>query len=165
MLRLQVNGQGRQIGDDVDPKTPLLWVLRDTLELDGPKYGCGIGACGACTVHMDGKPMRSCQIPLSAATKAKITTIEGLAKNGTLTRLQQVWIDMDVPQCGYCQAGQLMAATALLTQKPDPSDAEIDAAMTGNLCRCGSYNRIKAAIHAAAGRKTAQHEEDAHAGG
>jgi isoquinoline 1-oxidoreductase alpha subunit len=165
MLRLQVNGQERQIGDDVDPKTPLLWVLRDTLELDGPKYGCGIGACGACTVHMDGKPMRSCQIPLSAATKAKITTIEGLAKNGTLTRLQQVWIDMDVPQCGYCQAGQLMAATALLTQKPDPSDAEIDAAMTGNLCRCGSYNRIKAAIHAAAGRKTAQHEEDAHAGG
>jgi isoquinoline 1-oxidoreductase alpha subunit len=164
MIKLQVNGQEHQIKDDVDPKTPLLWVLRDTLELDGPKYGCGIGACGACTVHLDGKPMRSCQISVSQAAQAKITTIEGLATDGKLTRLQQAWIDLDVAQCGYCQAGQLMAATALLAQKPNPTDADIDAAMTGNLCRCATYNRIKAAIHKAAGKRTAQ-EETAHVGG
>ena len=158
MLRLQVNGKERQINDDVDPKPPLLWVLRDTLELDGPKYGCGIGACGACTVHLDGKPVRSCQIPVSQAAASKITTIEGLATDGSLTRLQQAWIDLDVAQCGYCQAGQLMTATALLAQKPNPTDADIDAAMTGNLCRCATYNRIKAAIHMAAGKKTAQAE-------
>jgi len=165
MIRLKVNGQERSITDEVDPKTPLLWVLRDNLGLDGPKYGCGIGACGACTVHINGKAVRSCQTPVSTVATASITTIEGLAGDGKLSRLQQAWIDLDVAQCGYCQAGQLMSATALLAQKPNPSDADIDAAMTGNLCRCATYNRIRAAIHAAAGKKTAQTEETINAGG
>jgi isoquinoline 1-oxidoreductase alpha subunit len=165
MLQLQVNGQMRQVEAEVDPKTPLLWVLRDHLGLDGPKYGCGIGACGACTVHLDGKAVRACQIPLAAAAASKITTVEGLARDGKLSRLQQAWIDLDVAQCGYCQSGQLMSATALLAQKPDPSDAEIDQAMNGNLCRCATYNRIRAAIHVAAGRTTAQQKEASHAGG
>jgi isoquinoline 1-oxidoreductase alpha subunit len=151
MLQLQVNGQTRHVGDEIDPKTPLLWVLRDHLGLDGAKYGCGIAQCGACTVHVDGKPMRSCQIPVASAAGKKITTIEGLASDGKLTRLQQAWIEMDVSQCGYCQSGQLMSAAALLARKPQPTDQDIDEAMT-NICRCGTYNRVKAAIHAAAGR-------------
>jgi isoquinoline 1-oxidoreductase alpha subunit len=152
MLQLQVNGQARQLGEDVDPKTPLLWVLRDHLGLDGAKYGCGIAQCGACTVQVDGKPMRSCQLPISSLAGKKITTIEGLANDGKLTRLQQVWVEMDVAQCGYCQSGQLMSASALLASKPNPTDADIDQAMSGNICRCGTYNRIKAAIHEVAGR-------------
>lgn len=167
MFQLHVNGQSHTIGDDVDPKTPLLWVLRDTLDLKGAKYGCGIGACGACTVHVAGKPMRSCQMTISAAASAgPITTIEGLAQGGKLTPVQQAWIDLDVAQCGYCQGGQILAATALLAAKPNPTDADIDAAMTGNLCRCATYSRIRAAIHAAAGRKTAEDtKEVSHAGG
>lgn len=165
MLQLEINGQLRPIDSDIDPKTPLLWVLRDHLGLDGTKYGCGIGACGACTVHLNGKPVRSCQIPVSEAAAAKITTIEGLAANSTLTRLQQVWIDMDVPQCGYCQGGQLMSAAALLAQHPNPTDAQIDQAMSGNLCRCATYNRIKAAIHATANRFAAEERNSTHAGG
>jgi isoquinoline 1-oxidoreductase alpha subunit len=154
MTTLTVNGQTHEI-DDIDASTPLLWVLRDRLNLTGTKYGCGIGQCGACTVHLNGAPMRSCSIPLSAAANQQITTIEGLASaNGTLHPLQQAWIDHDVPQCGYCQAGQLMSAAALLKDKPKPSDAEIDAAMSGNLCRCGTYLRIRAAIHTAAGQPT-----------
>ena len=151
MLQLQVNGQTRQLGEDVDPKTPLLWVLRDHLGLDGVKYGCGIAQCGACTVQVDGKPMRSCQLPVSSLAGKTITTIEGLANDGKLTRLQQVWVEMDVAQCGYCQSGQLMSASALLASKPNPTDADIDAAMSGNLCRCGTYNRIRAAVKHAAG--------------
>jgi isoquinoline 1-oxidoreductase alpha subunit len=165
MLQLQVNGQTRQVADDVDPKTPLLWVLRDHLGLDGPKYGCGIGACGACTVQVDGKAVRSCQTPVASAAAKKITTIEGLANDGKLSHLQQAWIELDVAQCGYCQSGQLMSATALLAQKPNPSDADIDQAMNGNLCRCATYNRIRAAIHVAAGRMTAQGKETSNAGG
>jgi isoquinoline 1-oxidoreductase alpha subunit len=150
MTQLTVNGQTHQL-DDIDPNTPLLWVLRDRLGLIGTKYGCGIGQCGACTVHFNGTPMRACSLPLSAAANQQITTIEGLAKpDGTLHALQQAWIDHDVPQCGYCQAGQLMSAAALLKQKPKPTDADIDTAMAGNLCRCGTYIRIRAAIHAAA---------------
>jgi len=150
MTQLTVNGHTHQL-DDVDPTTPLLWVLRDRLGLVGTKYGCGIAQCGACTVHLNGTPMRSCSLPLAAAANQQITTIEGLAKpDGTLHALQQAWIDHDVPQCGYCQAGQLMSAAALLKQKPKPTDADIDAAMAGNLCRCGTYLRIRAAIHAVA---------------
>src|SRR5580698_4215563 len=134
MLHIQVNGEDRTIGDDVDPGTPLLWVLRDHLGLVGAKYGCGIGACGACTVHLDGKPTRSCQVPVSQAATAKITTIEGLAgADGKLHPLQQAWIDLDVAQCGYCQGGQIMTAAALLRDKPAPTDADIDAAMSGNI--------------------------------
>jgi len=154
MLRLQINGGERIVADDVDPATPLLWVLRDHLGLVGPKYGCGIGACGACTVHVDGKAVRSCQIPVSKAT-GKITTIEGLAANGKLHRLQQAWIDLDVAQCGYCQGGQILSAAALLAEHPTPTDAQIDAAMSGNICRCATYNRIKAAIHVAASGQSA----------
>ena len=150
MTQLTVNGQTHPL-DDIDPSTPLLWVLRDRLGLIGTKYGCGIGQCGACTVHFNGTPMRSCSLPVSAAANQQITTIEGLAKSdGTLHALQQAWIDHDVPQCGYCQAGQLMSAAALLKQKPKPTDADIDTAMAGNLCRCGTYIRIRAAIHSAA---------------
>ena len=166
MLQLQVNGQTRQLGEDVDPKTPLLWVLRDHLGLDGVKYGCGIAQCGACTVQVDGKPMRSCQLPVSSLAGKKITTIEGLANDGKLTRLQQVWVEMDVAQCGYCQSGQLMSASALLASKPNPTDADIDQAMSGNICRCGTYNRIKAAIHEAAGRLAeSPHKEASNARG
>lgn len=150
MTQLTVNDHTHQL-DDVDPTTPLLWVLRDRLGLVGTKYGCGIAQCGACTVHLNGTPMRSCSLPLAAAANQQITTIEGLVKpDGTLHALQQAWIDHDVPQCGYCQAGQLMSAAALLKQKPKPTDADIDAAMAGNLCRCGTYLRIRAAIHAVA---------------
>ena len=151
MLRLQINGGERIVGDDVDPATPLLWVLRDHLGLVGAKYGCGVGACGACTVHLNGKAVRSCQTPVSQAAAGKITTIEGLAQGDKLHRLQQAWIDLDVAQCGYCQSGQILSAAALLAEHPTPSDEQIDAAMNGNLCRCATYNRIRAAIKTAAG--------------
>jgi len=152
--------QPRQLDDDVDPKTPLLWVLRDHLGLGGAKYGCGIGQCGACTVHLNGKAVRSCQVPVATAASQKITTIEGLAGDGQLTRLQQAWIDLDVAQCGYCQPGQLMSAAALLASKPHPTDADIDQAMSGNLCRCATYNRIRAAIHSVTGRIAAEAEKE-----
>ena len=151
-VKLNVNGQNRVV-EDVDAQTPLLWVLRDSLGLVGTKYGCGVAQCGACTVHMNGNPVRSCQIPAAAASGAAITTVEGLAKaDGTLHVVQQAWMDHDVPQCGYCQAGQMMSASALLAQNPKPTDADIDAAMAGNLCRCGTYHRIRKAIHSAAAK-------------
>lgn len=149
MTTLTINGTTHQL-NDVDGDTPLLWVLRDRLGLVGTKFGCGIAQCGACTVHLNGAAVRSCSLPLSAAADQQITTIEGLAKGNALHPLQQAWIDHDVPQCGYCQAGQLMSAAALLKQKPKPTDADIDAAMAGNICRCGTYLRIRAAIHSAA---------------
>ena len=151
-FELHVNGTAKTV--DVAGDTPLLWVLRDHLGLVGPKYGCGIGACGACTVHVDGKAVRSCQLPVSRANGA-ITTIEGLAQDGKLHRLQQAWIDLDVAQCGYCQSGQILSAAALLAQTPNPTDAQIDTAMSGNICRCATYNRIRAAIHQAAGSRNA----------
>jgi aerobic-type carbon monoxide dehydrogenase small subunit (CoxS/CutS family) len=147
-FQLNINRKSRTV--DVAADTPLLWVLRDTLDMKGAKYGCGIGECGACTVLMDGRPIRSCQTPVSQVT-GSITTIEGLAENGKLHVLQQAWIDQDVPQCGYCQGGQILTASALLAKNPHPTDEEIISAMTGNLCRCATYNRIKAAIHQAAG--------------
>lgn len=149
MATLQINGQTMDIGE-IDPSTPLLWVLRDELGLVGTKYGCGIAQCGACTVHLDGAPVRSCQIPVGNLTDEQITTVEGLARNGALTPIQQVWIDEDVAQCGYCQAGQIMSAEALLARNPNPTDADIDAAMSGNICRCATYTRIRSAIHKAA---------------
>jgi len=148
-MRLNVNGKEHDV-NDIDEATPLLWVLRDTLGLVGTKYGCGVAQCGACTVHLNGAPVRSCSVPVSSVGDQKITTIEGLAQDGKLHALQQAWIDYDVPQCGYCQAGQLMSAAALLKSKPTPTDGDIDAAMNGNLCRCGTYIRIRKAIHAAA---------------
>jgi aerobic-type carbon monoxide dehydrogenase small subunit (CoxS/CutS family) len=152
MLTLTVNGTEHSI-DGVDPSTPLLWVLRDNLNLVGTKYGCGIAQCGACTVLVDGKPVRSCSYTAVAAADHSVTTIEGLnLGHDTLHPLQQAWIDHDVAQCGYCQAGQLMSAAALLTANPKPTDADIDEAMAGNLCRCGTYLRIRKAIHAAAER-------------
>ena len=147
MAVLNVNGKSVQA--NADPRTPLLWVLRDTLGMTGTKYGCGIAQCGACTVHIDGVATRSCQVPLSSTNGKKITTIEGLAQDGKLNKIQQAWLENDVPQCGYCQSGMIMAATALLAAKPQPTDAEIDAAMT-NICRCGTYQQVRAAIHAAA---------------
>jgi len=147
---LNVNGTPRTV--DVTEDTPLLWVLRDTLGLVGTKYGCGIGECGACTVHFDGVATKSCAITVKDAAAAKsITTIEGLAPDGNLTALQQAWCHLDVPQCGYCQAGQIMCATALLAKKPQPTDAEIDDALSANLCRCATYTRIRQAVRAAAG--------------
>jgi isoquinoline 1-oxidoreductase alpha subunit len=145
MTKLTVNGTPHDV--DVDPDTPLLWVLRETVGLTGTKYGCGIAQCGACTVHVDGVPTRSCSLPLSAAAGKQITTIEGLAKDGVLHPVQKVWLAMDVPQCGYCQCGMIMAVAALIKEKPKPTDAEIDAAIT-NICRCGTYQRVRAAIHA-----------------
>jgi len=147
MLELKVNGKNRKL--DVDGDTPLLWVLREQLGLTGTKYGCGIAQCGACTVHIDGEAVRACALPVSAAAGREIKTIEGLATKGMLTKLQKAWIEHDVPQCGYCQSGMLMAVTALLKDKPKPSDADIDAAIT-NICRCGTYQQIRAAIHSAA---------------
>lgn len=152
MATLRINGQTMDIGE-IDPSTPLLWVLRDELGLVGTKYGCGIAQCGACTVHLNGAPVRSCQIPVGNLSSEEITTIEGLAgADDALTPLQQAWIEEDVPQCGYCQAGQLMSATALLRNNPNPSDADIDAAMSGNICRCATYTRIRRAIHVAASK-------------
>jgi aerobic-type carbon monoxide dehydrogenase small subunit (CoxS/CutS family) len=145
---LLVNGRRRRV--DVDSSVPLLWVLRDNLGLTGAKYGCGIGACGACTVHVDGKAVRSCTVAVGSLDGKSITTIEGLSRNGTHA-VQRAWEAEDVPQCGYCQAGQIMSAAALLAAQPHPSDSEIDTAMSGNLCRCGTYVRIRRAIHRAAG--------------
>ena len=144
-----LNVNGKSVEATVDPKTPLLWVLRDTLGMTGTKYGCGIAQCGACTVHIDGVPTRSCQVPLDSVGARKITTIEGIADGEKLNKIQQAWLDLDVPQCGYCQSGMIMAATALLAAKPQPTDADIDAAMT-NICRCGTYKQVREAIHAAA---------------
>src|ERR1700694_3129445 len=146
MAALNINGQTHQI--DVEPDTPLLWVLRDTIGLTGTKYGCGIAQCGACTVHMDGMAVRSCSVPISLVNGKQITTIEGLAQNGTLHKVQKAWFDHDVPQCGYCQSGMIMAVAALLKQKPKPSDADIDRAIT-NICRCGTYQQVREGIHAA----------------
>lgn len=144
---LRINGEERKV--NLDPDTPLLWVLRDTLNLTGTKFGCPAGLCGACTIHLDGKPTRSCITPVSAASKVKITTIEGLSADRSHP-LQKAWIAEQVPQCGYCQSGQIMSAAALLSRTPDPSDGQIDQAMSGNLCRCGTYERIRRAIHRAA---------------
>jgi isoquinoline 1-oxidoreductase alpha subunit len=147
MISLSVNGEARDL--DVDPATPLLWVLRDTLGLTGTKYSCGIAVCGACTVHVDGAPVRACVTPLSAVANKSITTIEGLSTDSSHP-VQRAWIALDVPQCGYCQSGQIMAAAALLAMNPKPSDADIDQAMSGVLCRCGTYGRIRRAIKQAA---------------
>ena len=147
MIELNINGKDAHV--DVDADTPLLWVLRDTLSLTGTKFGCGMALCGACTVHLDGAPIRSCVTPVSAVAGKKITTIEGLSSDRSHP-VQRAWIELDVPQCGYCQSGQIMSAVALLTQTPQPTDAQIDAAMAGNICRCGTYQRIRAAIHRAA---------------
>jgi isoquinoline 1-oxidoreductase alpha subunit len=148
MITFNVNGEAKSI--DVEPETPLLWVLRDTLGLTGTKFGCGVAACGACTVHVDGQPVRSCVLAISAVEGKAIMTIEGLGAK-TLHSVQQAWIDAQVPQCGYCQSGMIMAAVALLKQKPQPTDADIDAAIT-NICRCGTYPRVRTAIPAAAGK-------------
>jgi isoquinoline 1-oxidoreductase alpha subunit len=146
MVKLTINGKSHDV--DVEPDTPLLWVIRDTVGLTGTKYGCGIAACGACTVHIDGQAVRSCSLPVSDAAGKQITTIEGLATNGHLHKVQQAWIDNDVPQCGYCQSGMIMAVAALLKDKPKPTDADIDKALT-NICRCGTYQQVRAGIHAA----------------
>lgn len=147
--KLIVNGEERSV--NVDPSTPLLWVLREQLKLNGTKFGCGIAQCGACTVHIDGAPVRSCSTPVAAAAGADITTIEGIAaEDGTRHAVQAAWIEHQVPQCGYCQSGQIMSAVALLRDNPNPTDADIDAAMSGNICRCGAYGRIRAAIKTAA---------------
>jgi len=147
-ITLSVNGRRHQVNVDAD--TPLLWVLRDTLGLTGTKYGCGIGQCGACTVHVAGRPIRSCAAPVSSVGTKAVTTIEGLSADAT-HRVQQAWVAESVPQCGYCQSGQIMSAVALLATKPDPSDEDIDNAMSGNVCRCGTYDRIRRAVHRAAG--------------
>jgi len=147
MIKLNINGRDTQL--DVDPDMPLLWLLRDTLALTGTKFGCGMALCGACTVHLDGQPTRACVTPVSAIGARRVTTIEGLSPDSSHP-VQRAWIELDVPQCGYCQSGQIMSAAALLAHKPQPSDAEIDTAMAGNICRCGTYQRIRAAIHRAA---------------
>ena len=149
IFNLKINGKDLQV--DVAPDTPMLWVLRDHIKLVGTKYGCGVAMCGACTVHLDGQAMRSCQLPVSASEGKSITTIEGLSENGDHP-VQKAWLEIDVPQCGYCQAGQMMNAAALLDRNPNPSDEEIDAAMAGNICRCGTYTRIKKAIKIAAAK-------------
>jgi len=149
MVQLTVNGKAQKI--DIDPDTPVLWAVREQLGLNGTKFGCGASLCGACTVHIDGEPVRSCVTPLSEAEGKEVTTIEGIAApDGTLHAVQEAWIKHQVPQCGYCQSGQIMSAVALLKENSDPSDADIDAAMAGNVCRCGMYTRIKAAIKTAA---------------
>ncbi len=154
MISLSINGKTHKV--DAAPDTPLLWVLRDSLHLTGTKFGCGIAQCGACTVHLDGQPVRSCSTPVSAAAGKKVTTIEGIGATRAGKAVQAAWISHDVPQCGYCQSGQIMSASALLASNRAPSDADIDAAMSGNVCRCGTYNQIRAAIKdAAAGAKGA----------
>ncbi len=150
---IKVNGKSRTV--DVDADTPLLWVLRDSLDLKGPKFGCGMGFCGACTVHLDGVARRSCTTPISAVGAASVTTIEAISADPVGQKVQAAWQALDVPQCGYCQAGQIMSATALLTKKPQPTDHDIDSAMQGNICRCATYVRIRAAIKQAAGLPTA----------
>lgn len=153
-MKLTVNGKESEV--TADPATPILWVVREQLGLNGTKFGCGIAQCGACTVHLDGQPVRSCSTPLSAADGKSVTTIEGLASDdGTLTKLQQAWISEQVPQCGYCQSGQIMSAAALLAANPRPSDEQINASMSGNICRCGMYSRIRKAIKVAAGIESA----------
>jgi len=147
MLHLTINEKSHDI--DVEPDTPLLWVIRDTIGMTGTKYGCGIAQCGACTVHIDGVATRSCAVLVGDVVGKKVTTIEGLAENGVLTKVQQAWVDLDVPQCGYCQSGMIMAVSALLHEKPNPTDADIDSAIT-NICRCGTFQQVRAAIHAAA---------------
>lgn len=147
MARFNVNG--KQVQVDVEPNTPLLWVLREQVGLTGTKYGCGMAQCGACTVHIEGEATRSCVMPVSAVEGKRVTTIEGLAQGGKLNKVQQAWLDNDVPQCGYCQSGMIMAVSALLKQKPNPSDADINAAIT-NICRCGTFQQVREAIHAAA---------------
>jgi isoquinoline 1-oxidoreductase subunit alpha len=147
LATLNINGTATEV--DVDPDTPLLWALRDTLGFTGTKFGCGQGLCGACTVHMNGIAIRSCQTPVSAVGNAAITTVEGLSSDRSHP-VQRAWLEIDVPQCGYCQSGQMMAAAALLATNPNPTDADIDAAMAGNICRCGTYVRIRAAVHRAA---------------
>ena len=147
MARLVINGQSHTI--EVDPDTPLLWVIREQIGLTGTKYGCGIAQCGACTVHVEGEAVRSCSLPVSAAEGKNITTIEGLAEGNTLHKVQKAWIEHDVPQCGYCQAGMIMAVAALLKDKPKPTDADINSTIT-NICRCGTFQQVRAAIHAAA---------------
>lgn len=148
MIVLSINGQESQV--DVPDDMPLLWVMRDVIGLTGTKFGCGIAQCGACTVHLDGQPVRSCVLPVSSAVNKQITTIEGIGATDVGKRVQQAWLGIEVAQCGYCQSGQIMSATALLTQTPQPTDADIDMAMSGNLCRCGTYVRIRAAIKQAA---------------
>ena len=148
MITLKINGQEHQL--DIEGEMPLLWALRNEIGLTGTKYGCGIAQCGACTVLMEGRPVRSCSLPVSTAQGREITTIEGLSEGDTLHRVQQAWIAEDVPQCGYCQSGQIMSATALLNRTPNPDDSDIDAAMAGNICRCGCYQRIEAAVRIAA---------------
>jgi isoquinoline 1-oxidoreductase alpha subunit len=154
---LNVNGESRTV--DVAPRTPLLWVLRDELDLKGTKFGCGMSLCGACTVHVDGAPIRACVTPVSAVAASAITTIEGIGATPVGGKVQAAWLDVDVVQCGYCQAGQIMSATALLTHNAAPSDADIDAAMAGNICRCATYTRIRAAIKQAAGLPSADTSE------
>ena len=149
MIRLTINGKTHTV--DVDPNTPLLWAIREQVGLTGTKYGCGVAQCGACTVHIDGTPIRACSIPVGSVGGRKITTIEGLAAGSKLHKLQQAWIEHEVPQCGYCQSGMLMAAAALLKANPKPTDADIDAAMT-NICRCGTFQEVRKAIHAAAAK-------------
>lgn len=160
MVKLSINGRPEEI--DVDPAMPILWVVRERFGMNGTKFGCGIAQCGACTVHLDGEPVRSCSTPISAAEGKAITTIEGIAaEDGTLSKVQQAWISEQVPQCGYCQSGQIMSATALLERSPQPSDEQIDAAMKGNVCRCGMYGRIRKAIKVAAGTEAPTRQESA----
>lgn len=156
MITLSINGSSQHV--DLTPDTPLLWVLRDQLGLTGTKFGCGMSLCGACTVHLDGEPVRSCVTPISAAANKKIVTIEAISNDPIGKKVQDAWLDINVPQCGYCQSGQIMSATALLKKKPSPSDKDIDEAMSGNICRCGTYPRIRAAIKQAAGLKEKAHE-------
>ena len=152
-MAYNLNVNGKVLTADVDPDTPLLWTLRDALGITGPKFGCGVAQCGACTVHLDGQPIRSCVTPVSAVPPAaKITTIEGVGADPVGKKVQAAWAELDVAQCGYCQPGQIMSATALLKSKPKPTDADIDAAMSGNICRCATYNRIRAAIKRASGQ-------------
>jgi len=150
MVRVTVNGKAHDV--DVPPDMPMLWVLRDVIGLTGTKFGCGIAACGACTIHLDGQPIRSCVTPVSAIAGRSITTIEAIGQTPAGQKIQEAWIALDVPQCGYCQSGQIMSATALIASKPNPTDADIDAAMAGNICRCGTYVRIRAGIKRAAGQ-------------
>lgn len=153
MAKFTIKVNGRSVDVDVDPATPMLWVLRDHMDLTGTKYGCGVGSCGACTIHLDGRALRSCQLPVSAIGTKAITTIEGLTESGEHP-VHKAWLELDVAQCGYCQTGQIMAAASLLKSKPSPTDEDIDTFMSGNICRCGTYLRIREAIKTAAGSRT-----------